>query len=403
MSLTAAFVNIWQDVTAAFTSSGYSFFTLEANIVCIIILAILFNRQQNSSDQTEAGIVLLRLLFVQILYCLSWILMVLSDVSVIPGSVLSHYVFAALNMGLFSVMCWQVFVYSELQQKSQTLDSFTTRLLVALPCGLNILMLLTSPFTNLYWDISGETMTRGILYPVMMGLCVGYVILSMLLNLVRRRMMTRYERDTFPLMVVYPAIFAIFGTLQTLNWKMPMMCYAIVVADILVYMSYTDTLISIDPLTKIANRNGFTRYLSERLGQANPDNIYVFAVDVDDMAEINSSHGRIEGDRALILTAGALKKLSEEEHACYIARYYGDEFLITAEIQDQEELELFVEHIHNYVNNAAIAERLSYHLKVNIGWAKYEAFSRTETISGLIDEADRTLSEWKEQVRYRTL
>mgnify|MGYP002626679103 CR=1 FL=1 len=403
MSLASALINVWQNVAIAFKSSGYSLFTIEANLVCVIIIAILFNRQQNFSDQTEAGIVSIRLLFIQIVYCFSCIFRVLDDIAIIPGNVYSQYVFAAINLAIFSVMCWQIFVYAELYQKSQTLDVSLTRILIAIPCAVNILMLMTSPLTGLYFDISGKVMTRGILYPLMIALCVGYVIISMLMNIVRRSRMTRYERDAFPLMAVYPAIFAVFGTLQTINWKMPLMCYAIVIADILIYLSYTDTLISVDPLTKIANRNGLTRYLSESLGHANSENLYVFAVDVEGMNDINSEHGRIEGDRALTLTAGALKKFQEEEHDCYIARYYGDEFIVTAEIQDKEELDLFIEHIHNYVNNAGIAEKLPYHLKVHIGWVKHEEFSRTETISGLIGEADRALAELKEQRRYQSV
>ena len=401
MSLASALMTIWQDGAAAFSSSGYSFFTLEANLVCIIILAIIFNRQQNSSDQTEAGIVLVRLLFIQIIYCLSWMLRVLSDISIIPGNLASQYVFTALNIAIFSVICWQVFVYAELYQKSHTLELLTTRILVAVPCVINIFMLIVSPFTGLYFDISGDTMTRGILYPLMIILCVGYVIFSMCLNLVRRSRMTRYERDSFPLMAVYPAFFAVFGTLQTLNWKMPLVCYAIVIADILVYLSYTDSLVSVDPLTQIANRNGLVKHLAELLKQGNPETLHVFAVDLEDVSAINSTHGRIEGDRALVLTASALKKLSEEEHKCYVSRYYGDEFIVTAEINDNEERDLFVEHIHNYVNNAGISEHLHYHLRVSIGWSKYEAFSRTETISGLISEADRALTEMKEQHRFQ--
>ena len=400
MSLITSLSAVWNDSYAALSSSGYAFFTIEANFVCIIILAVLFSRQQNSSDQTEAGIVLMRLLFIQIVYCLSWIFRVLDDVSILPGNILSQYIFAAVNLAIFSVMCWQIFVYAELYQKSQALDSLITRILASVPCIINIFMLIVSPFTGLYFDISGEIMTRGILYPLMIVLCVGYVIVSMFLNLVRRSRMTKYERDSFPLMAVYPAIFALAGIMQTMSWKIPIMCYAIVIADILVYLSYTDSLVLIDHLTHIPNRNGLIRHLSERLGQPNPDTLHVFAVDIADMSDINSSYGRIEGDRVLVLTAGALKKLSEEEHKCYVSRYYGDEFIVTAEIKDDEELGLFVEHIHNYVNNAGIAERLHYHLRVSIGWSKYEAFSRTETISGLIGEADRTLTETKEQRRF---
>ena len=104
-----------------------------------------------------------------------------------------------------------------------------------------------------------------------------------------------------------------------------------------------------------------------------------------------------------MLVAKALQNFRKNEHDCYIARYLGDEFIITADILDKEELDLFVEHIRNYVSNAVMSERLNYHLRVSIGWSKYEQFSRTETISGLIEEADRSLLEDREQKSFQSM
>ena len=399
----SALIKLWHDTSAAFASTGYAFFLVQANIVCLIILAVLFYRQQDSADQTDAGIIWSRLLILQMFYCISRILRVLDDVSLIPGNIASQYFFAALDLGMFSVICWVVFVHTELYQKSKLLDSFAVKALIFLPCLFNVIMLLISPFTGLYFDISGQTMTRGYLYPLMLAMSVGYPAVSVIITIMRRRKMTRYERDAASLAAVYPAVFAVFGPLQALNWKMPLLCYVIVIADIFVNLSYTDSLILTDSLTKIPNKNGLMQHLSARLSQENPEGLYVFAVDVDDLSGINSSHGRLEGDHALVLVAEALQKFRKNEHDCYIARYLGDEFMITADILEKEELELFIEHIKNYVSNAAMSARLNYHLRVSIGWSKYEQFSRTETISGLIEEADRSLLEEREQKRFQSM
>lgn len=396
-------ITLWRDSSAAFASTGYAFFTVQANIVCIIILSVLFYRQQDSSEQTDAGIVWLRLLILQIIYCLSWIFRVLDDVSLIPGNIASQFFFAAMNLVLFFVMCWMVFVHTELYQKSTLLDSFAAKALIFLPCLVNTIMLILSPFTGWYFDISTEPMTRGYLYPLMLGLSVGYPAMSVIITILRRKRMTRYERDAASLAAIYPAVFALFGPLQSLNWKMPLLCYVIVIADIFVNLSYTDSLILTDHLTKIPNRNGLMQHLAARLGQDNPEGLHVFAVDIDDLGGINASHGRLEGDHALVLTAEALQKFRKNEHDCYISRYYSDEFILTADIQDREELELFIEHIRNYVYNAATSMRLEYHLRVSVGWSRYEQFSRTETISGLIEEADRSLLEDREQKRFQII
>ena len=401
MSLPAALIKLWRDSAAAFASSGYAFFTIEANFVCIIILAVLFYRQQNSSDQTEAGVIWVRLILVQIVYCLSWIFRVLSDIYIFPGSLSAQYTSVALNMALFCAICWLIFMYSELSQESNLLVNFRSKAFSALPFIFNILMLITSPLTGLYWDLSGETITRGRLYPLMLAICIGYPVLSVINTLLRRRKMSRYERGALPLATLCSLFFVTFGLLQSINWKIPLICYAIVIADIFVHLSYADSLVSVDPLTHIPKKNGLIRELSQRIGQVNSESIHVFAVDIDNLREINSSHGRTEGDHALVITAEALKKFQTEEHPCEVYRYHGDEFIITADIHDNDELELFVEHIRNYVSNASISHRLPYYLKVNIGCAKYEQFSRTETISGLIEEADRALVDGREQRKFQ--
>ena len=403
MSLASALIKVWNDCAAALASSGYAFFTIEANIVCIIILGVLFFRQQTSSDQTEAGVIWVKLLLVQIIYCLSWIFRVLSDASIFPDSLAAQYTFAAVNMSLFSLTCWQIFMYSELSQKSELLTTFSSKALSAIPLAFNVVMLIFSPFTGFYWDISDGMLARGRLYFLMLAVSVGYPVLSVVITLLRRQRMSRYERGAMPLAAVCAIAFVVFGLLQAVNWKIPILCYVMVIADIFVHLSYADSLVSVDPLTQIPNRNGLFRRLSQRLGQADPDSLHVFAVDVDDLKGINSQHGRTEGDHALIITAEALKKFCAEEHPCEVYRYHGDEFIIVADIHDKEELELFVEHIRNYVSNAAISHRLPYHLRVSIGWSKYEQFSRMETVSGLIDEAVRALIERKEQKKFQAV
>lgn len=401
MTFAEAVSRIPSEFAAVFKNSGYLLFNIEAHIVSIIILVILLARQQSSSDQTEARIAWIRLVFAQILYCLSEIFRVFADVNIIPKSGVSKYAIESLNFALIGCVCWLVFMYTELYQKSNFLKSLKNKIIAALPFVLNVIIILSSPFTGLFMDI--KTSTTGILFPLMSAVNLAYLAAAAGFAVVRRRKMTRYERDIMPIVAGYPAFFAVCLPLQALNWRMPIMCYAVVIADIFVYISNADSLVSIDPLTKIANRNGLMRSLSERFSRGNLESLYLFVVDVDDLASINSNYGRQEGDKALMLTAEALKKFRKEEHECYIAHYYGDEFILTSDIQDKEELDLFIEHIRNYISNMATANGLRYLLRVNIGWSKYEQFSKTETISGLIDEAVRVLNENKEQRRFQTL
>ena len=403
MSFNSALLQAWNDSAASFASAGYAFFNVEAHVVCTVVLVILFLHQYNSSDQTEPQVIWSRLLFIQILYCLSGVFRVLVDINIIPKSNLSQYIVTAANFGLFGCLCWLTFVYIEIYQKSGLLTSLQHKIYSAIPFIFNVINLVSSPFTGSFIDISGASMKNGIFFPLMVTINLSYPTIAVILAMLRRSRMTRYERDTISIMAIYPAFFMVCGPLQALNWRIPFLCYAIMISDIFVYINYSDSLVSVDPLTKIANRNGFIRTLSDKLASGDTESLYLFAVDVDDLGSINSSYGRPEGDKALILIANALKKLRDEEHPCQIARYHGDEFALMADITDKEELELFVEHIRNYISNAVIANNLPYLIRVSIGYSHYEQYSRTETISGLIDEADRMLEEQKEQHKLQNI
>ncbi len=212
--------------------------------------------------------------------------------------------------------------------------------------------------------------------------------------------MTRYERDTVPVMAIFPAFFMVCGPLQDIEWRVPFLCYVIVVSDIFVYISYADSLVSVDPLTKIPNRNELIRVLAERMKQGGLESLHIFTVDIDGLDVLNARYGRQEGDRILVTVAEALKKFQAEEHPCQFSRYYGDEFILTADISDPDERELFTEHIRNYISNAAMSAGLQRRVHVNIGWAKYEPYSRTETISGLIEEAEKMMHDEQELRRF---
>ena len=387
---------LMQDTSAAFNSSGYAFFTIEAHIFCAVILIILFFRQQNFSDQKEARIIWSKILFAQFLYCLAKIFRVLVDVNIINNSPFLQYIAAFINFALFGFISWLVLMYSELYQDSKIFDSLRNKIISALPFTFNVIMLLLTPFTRLYLDISGSVMKEGSLLYLMLTLDLLYPVIALFLVYSRGRNSNKYE-----IAAIYPALFLIFAPAQLLNPRVPFLCFAMILADLLVYINYVDSLISIDPLTKISNRNGFIRDLTHKFMTEDRENLYLFAIDIEDLSAINSKFGRLEGDKALIITAQALKNFSEHEYSCYIARYYGDEFMISANLNNNE-IEIFTERIRNYISNEAAKNNLKFFLRVNVGFAKYENYSRTETISGLINESVRSLNESREQRRFNT-
>jgi diguanylate cyclase len=83
-----------------------------------------------------------------------------------------------------------------------------------------------------------------------------------------------------------------------------------------------------DPLTGVANRSYFDRYLAQAL-QANkhqPEALAIFFIDIDDFKSINDRYGHVAGDTVLTLLAKRLERCVRSDDI--VARVGGDEFAL---------------------------------------------------------------------------
>ncbi len=411
MKTANAIIQAWRDFEIPFENTSYAFFAIEANMICMLILAILLSKQQAASGKSETQVMYVRSLFVQVLYCLSGILRVLVDINIIQKTPTSQYVITAVNFGLYACFCWLLFVYTAYNQDLDLMERSDLKIISVVPFLINILLLLLNPLNEFFVYFENNNLMPGALFSFMISINTAYPAAALILIVMHQVKAGEYELKNITLLSLYPVLFLIIAPLQALNWKVPMMCYAMTIVSIFIYISYADSLVSVDPLTKFANRNGLTRNLTERFRTGLEQDgeldklslLHLFAVDIDDLGMINSSYGRNEGDHALLTVAEALKKFRDQEHSCYIARYYGDEFMLVTNIKDPDELELFMEHVRNYINNEVVRAGLRYKIRVTIGYAKYETFTKTETLAGLIEESERSLNENKEQRKFQSV
>ena len=63
--------------------------------------------------------------------------------------------------------------------------------------------------------------------------------------------------------------------------------------------------------------------------------LYLFMIDMNRFKRINDTFGHVEGDKAILMTADALREACSELHRkIVIARYGGDEFALVAELEE---------------------------------------------------------------------
>ncbi len=80
-----------------------------------------------------------------------------------------------------------------------------------------------------------------------------------------------------------------------------------------------------DSMTRLYNRRGFFKSLSELKKAPGTNRFLVISIDLDGLKYINDNFGHLEGDNALMVIAGVLTELCGNDLIC--ARFGGDEFI----------------------------------------------------------------------------
>ena len=191
----------------------------------------------------------------------------------------------------------------------------------------------------------------------------------------------RWQLTSFPLCLI------IAWLLNVANEHMPVFCVCITIEVLCLYIGSSNRQIMIDKLTQVNNRQNLNRYLSNKL-HAHTDDLFLLMTDVDHFKQINDNYGHLEGDEALIRVSAALKQACTNcRRHPYIARYGGDEFIIVAELSEQEVLGL-CSSIREKLQELNEAAGAPYSLSLSIGYAKWiEGMSPNR----LIDIADYNL------------
>jgi len=121
----------------------------------------------------------------------------------------------------------------------------------------------------------------------------------------------------------------------------------------------------VEPKTGLYNLRHFEAVLGQELGRAcrfdRP--IAMLMIDVDQLREINTAHGHIAGDRALLEVATALKQATREYDVA--ARFGGDEFCVLLPETDLDGAMVVAERVRALVEEATAPETVK--VTVSIG------------------------------------
>jgi len=121
----------------------------------------------------------------------------------------------------------------------------------------------------------------------------------------------------------------------------------------------------IEPKTGLYNLRHFEAALGQELGRAGRFDrpISLLMIDVDHLREINTAHGHMAGDRALMAVAAALRRATREYDVA--ARFGGDEFCVLLPETDPDGALVVAERVRRLVEESAQSDDVS--VTVSIG------------------------------------
>lgn len=353
----------------------YTVFYVEANIVSIIIFLMMFIREVGSVGRQSKQVIFLNMIIAHIMYFTSDIFWALILGGYLPSNYFSVSVANLMNALIIGAITSFWFVYVEISQGEEYIKKFRNRMIVMIPAIVNTLVLLVLftffPSTVITEDYH-VTLTY---YLIFLGIPIGYIVASTIRSFVRAFRKDNYAvRSAYIVSGIYPIILSIFGVMQTLWLEAPMFCFGCSIMMLYVYITSLNDQVSIDELTKLNNRTQLKKYVASEAQKQSSDKYdrYVLMVDLNKFKQINDQYGHVEGDCALKRTADALKlSCSENPMRTFIARYGGDEFIIIAKTDKEENIKALCQSIRDnlkHLNKKAGAE---YELTASIGYSPY--------------------------------
>lgn len=366
-------------------------FYVTINILCSIIIVIMLVMMKfGVMHETEQKIFFNLCVHCLLFFFLDVFWVVLDGANFAGARTLNLCVNAAYFAQLV-ILCffWSRYSFFLAEYRIRSTD---LRILFCSPLFINLAMSIASIWTGWFFTVDAEGhYHRGDL-PVINAL---FVFLYLLTSFFVAFFMIKRKKNVVKKNRLYAvsALGVIPFLTEIIQIQLPglsVICAGATIGLIVVFVEIQKEMISIDPLTKLNNRNQASLYLDGRFKQTIPGKkLYQFVMDLDKFKQINDTYGHMEGDRALLTVSNVLKEVCGPR-GHFISRFGGDEFVVFANLSTDTAAKALCETIM-----ARLAEESSgfpFKLSMSFGFASR---NQGESEQELFARADAALYEAK--------
>lgn len=346
----------------------------EICLICIVIvwLCNYWSMQRSSNSASERWLHIMLVGF--LVSFISNFLFTLVN-RILPSASYTSWASWTLKTLCHAAMCFGAFAwcgYVDTECRGQLFKTRRQMLLPLLPLTALLALAISNLWTHDLFEIGKRGYVRHGLFHLEMGVLVAFTsVFSVKLLTQSRRETDPIKRGHMHLVATFPLSLLLAWALTRAGEELPIVCVAITIELLCLYMGSSTQQISVDKLTQVNNRQNLLGFMDYKLIN-HDEKLFLFMMDLDYFKTINDNYGHLEGDDALVRAAKALKAACGDfRRRPYIARYGGDEFIVVVD-STQAEADALLERIHESLARLNAQARRPYQLTFSIGVAEYQ-------------------------------
>ena len=235
-----------------------------------------------------------------------------------------------------------------------------------------------------YIDQSG-TYHRGPLFPLVLIVSYGYLVLGFALLIKRRKKLIAMDFRFLTLFCLLPMI---GDLMQGLVYGLLLMWTSSACALGIMYMYLQERMIQIDYLTGVWTRHSFEYYITQKLKGDSECAFGMVYVDIDNLKSINDQYGHAEGDAAIRAATTAIRSALRKGDA--VARLGGDEFAVFLETSSRAALDVVLRRVEAAVQYYNASSGKPYALSLSLGADLFEDY-RIENVDSMMCKVDHLM------------
>ena len=240
----------------------YTFFYIEANIVCIILFAFMLFREIGTVGRQTKQLFFINMALSYVCYFISDIIWVLILADIIPRTQLSSSIVNFTNAVFLSTITSFWFIYIELSQGAEYIKYLKKRLIVMIPATLEVIIMAVLFIFFPGLALTADYEMSDLYYVFFITIPTLYIIASSIRSFARALRKENYAvRTQYIACAVYPVVITIFGIIQTMWLEAPVFCFGCTIMMVYIYIISLNDQVSIDELTRLNNRTQLTKYV----------------------------------------------------------------------------------------------------------------------------------------------